>query len=220
MASYVIWPNPTPNPAAWPWPNTGGGGGAAGRMWACRRLLLIPPRKVLLGRPPHLFLRRRRYASDDASDTPSTEVGKKRYLYVVLEDTHEWFAIHKLDIHGDHGDKKNNNTPKRLPNPPVMRLESFPTLGYLPWFAFVGNNVIGIGSAISKLFDERDGFTMALDVKTMSLTLQRDLLSVSRTTIPTWLWPPGTTGCTCSSIPQELQPTLWRHHPTREPCTV
>ncbi|KAL6657307.1 hypothetical protein ACP70R_005087 [Stipagrostis hirtigluma subsp. patula] len=112
--------------------------------------------------------------------------GKKKHLYLVLDDKADWFGIHRLDI--DHADDASGGavadsaepgTPERLPEPPVMRVESCMTLGAHPWFAGVGSNIIGLGSGTPNYrymsFEERDGVTLAFDTKTAALTVLRDL---------------------------------------------
>ncbi|TVT98216.1 hypothetical protein EJB05_56495, partial [Eragrostis curvula] len=100
---------------------------------------------------------------------------KKKHMYLVLDDTNNGITVHKLDVDG--GGDPSGDALERLPNPPVIRMES-PSLGDNPVVAIVGSNIIGVGTGSPDPLSDyelRDGVTVAFDTKTAVLTVLRDL---------------------------------------------
>ncbi|TVU23329.1 hypothetical protein EJB05_25686, partial [Eragrostis curvula] len=147
-------------------------------MWACR-LFLSRPRALLsqLHRPvlaKTAAASAARWHGSDCTNLQPPETIKKKHLYLVLDDTNNGISIHKLDL-----EKQLNGGDAplgRLPNPPVMRMES-PSLGDHPTAAIVGSSIVGFGSGSPDLgFNQRGGATVAFDTHTAALI---SLLSTS-----------------------------------------
>ncbi|KAL6657312.1 hypothetical protein ACP70R_005092 [Stipagrostis hirtigluma subsp. patula] len=172
-------------------------------MWSCRPFLsrprallsgaLAPTRRRRLTSPPVLLAAASRGQASHSRHgdrhedhrTPSTsQQAARQHLYLVLGNVNDTIGIHKVDIDDDDDgdlsgavdtDTAGSGTPGRLPEPPVMRIEPYPTLGVFPWFAGLGSNIIGIGSGNPRDLRKRDGVTLALDTNTAALTVLRDL---------------------------------------------
>ncbi|TVU23326.1 hypothetical protein EJB05_25683, partial [Eragrostis curvula] len=162
-------------------------------MGACRqflnrpRVLISQLHRPVLADKPAAASAARWHGSDHtnlqgrcAKVQPSPEtMKKKKHLYLVLDDTNNGISIHKLDLEkqlNDGGAPSGGDVLGRLPNPPVMRMES-PSLGDHPTAAIVGSSIVGFGSGSPdlKIFDLRGGATVAFDTKTAALISLRDL---------------------------------------------
>lgn len=68
-----------------------------------------------------------------AHDTPSQRAGggdkrrrrRRKHLYLVLDDWHEGYSVHKIDAaDGFFSDSDDEQSDERFPDPPALRLES------------------------------------------------------------------------------------------------
>uniref|UniRef100_I1Q990 Uncharacterized protein n=1 Tax=Oryza glaberrima TaxID=4538 RepID=I1Q990_ORYGL len=118
---------------------------------------------------------------------PAAKAKAKQHLYVVLNDRKDACEIHKLDIDGggggrlmmNAGDMASLKTLRRLPEPPLLRLQS-PTVHPCSKFTTVGSSIVNMGEYFSDhycgdWFREARGNTLVYDTKTAALTVVRHL---------------------------------------------
>jgi hypothetical protein len=66
---------------------------------------------------------------------------------VVLDNHEDGYGVHKLDLSEDHDDHHTDGGPRRLPEPPILRVV-LTTLSERVQFAAVGSSIVATGTTI------------------------------------------------------------------------